>query len=191
MEVILREDYLALGYIGDTVKVKRGYARNYLIPRGIAVESSSRNERMLQHKLGAILSMRKKKKGEAEQFGTIIQQITVEFSLKIGAQGKSFGSITAKDIETSLKSLGYEVDRRQIKIGEPIRTVGAHTVEVKLHSEVSVPLQIKVMAAAKTVAEEASDEAESKRTRRGRSKKDDVESVETPADDEQSSSSEE
>ena len=170
MEVILKEDYLALGYIGDTVKVKRGYARNYLIPRGLAVEASNKNDSALKHKLAAILSKRIKKKSEAEAFGRILQQVTVEFTIKVGAQGKSFGSITAKDIEASLQTLGYQVDRRQIRIGEPIKTAGAHTVEVKLHSEVSIPVQIKVMAATPVAA--AADGAV--KEKKGRKKKSDV-----------------
>ena len=147
MEVILREDYLALGYIGDTVKVRRGFARNFLIPRGIAVEASARNERELKHKLSGILSKRLKRKAEAEQFGNVLKQIIVEFTLKIGAQGKSYGSVTARDIEESLKTLGYVVDRRQIRIVDPIRGAGVWQVDVKLHSEVTVPLQVKVIAA--------------------------------------------
>lgn len=146
MEVILREDFLNLGYVGDIVKVRRGYARNYLIPRGIAVEASSGNERQLKHKMSAIIAKRVKKKAEAEEYGKVIGQITVELSLKIGAQGKSFGSISGKDIEAGLKALGYEVDRRQIKLADPIRSAGAYEVDVKLHSEVIVPLKVKVVA---------------------------------------------
>ena len=147
MEVILREDFLPLGYVGDTVKVKRGYARNFLIPRGVAIESSSQNERALKHKLSAIVAKRIKKKAEAEAFGNTLSQIIVEFTLKMGAGGKSFGSITARDVEGALKNLGYTVDRRQIRLLEVIKTPGQHKAEVKLHSEVNVPLQIKVIAA--------------------------------------------
>lgn len=155
MEVILREDCLPLGYVGDTVRVKRGYARNYLLPRGLAVEASSTNSRALKHQLAGIMSKRVKKKAEAEQFGAVLSQIIVEFTLKMGAQGKSFGSVTTRDIEASLKGLGYEVDRRQIKLVEAIKGAGLHKAEVRLHSEVSVPLQIKVIAAQPVAAEGA------------------------------------
>ena len=147
MEVILREDFLPLGYVGDTVKVKRGFARNFLIPRGVAIESSSQNERALKHKLSAIVAKRVKKKAEAEAFGNTLSQIIVEFTLKMGAGGKSFGAITARDVEGALKNLGYGVDRRQIRLLEVIKTPGQHKAEVKLHSEVIVSLQIKVIAA--------------------------------------------
>jgi large subunit ribosomal protein L9 len=169
MEVILREDFLPLGYVGDTVKVKRGYARNFLIPRGVAIESSAQNDRALKHKLGAIVAKRIKKKAEAEQFGNILQQIIVEFTLKVGASGKSFGAITAKDIEGALKTLGYTVDRRQIRLVDAIKSVGMHKAEVKLHSEVTVPVQIKVIAAQQAAPVEGAAKGKGKR---GAKKKD-------------------
>lgn len=171
MEVILREDFISLGYVGDSVRVKRGFARNYLIPRGIAVESSSANDRVLKHKLAAIIAKRVKKKAEADQFGKILEQVTVEFTLKMGATGKSFGSVTTKDIESSLKALGYEVDRRQIRLIEAIRAPGVHKVEVKLHSEVVVPVQVKVIAA-QIVAPVAADTDESGKKRKSRKRTD-------------------
>jgi len=166
MEVILREDHLPLGYVGDTVRVKRGYARNYLLPRGLAVEASSTNSRALKHQLAGIMAKRVKKRAEAEQFGSVLSQVIVEFTLKMGAQGKSFGSITSRDIETALKGLGYQVDRRQIKLAEAIKGAGLHKAEVKLHSEVTVPLQVKVIAAQPVAAAEGSEGSE-----KGRGKK--------------------
>ncbi len=156
MEVILREDFLTLGYVGDTVKVRRGFARNYLIPRGIAVEASSGNERQLKHKLSAIIAKRIKKKTEAEEFGRVLSQVSVELTLKVGAQGKSFGAITGKDIEAGLKDLGYDVDRRQIKLADPLRSAGSYDVEIKLHSEVSVSVQVKIVGT-KAAAGSATD----------------------------------
>ena len=180
MEVILREDFLSLGYVGDTVRVKRGFARNYLIPRGIAVESSTTNEKVLKHKLSAIVAKRIKKKAEAEQFGKILEQVIVEFTLKVGAKGKSFGSVTTKDIEASLKALGYEVDRRQIRLIDAIRGAGVHTVEVKLHSEVVVPVQVKVIAA-QVAAPAAAEGEESGKKRKSRKKADAAEGGEEAA----------
>jgi len=159
MEVILKEDYISLGYIGDTVKVRRGFARNFLIPRGIAVEASSGNERQLKHKLSGIISKRIKKKAEAEAFAKVLGQVTVEFTLKVGSKGKTFGAVTTRDIEASLKALGYEVDRRQIRLSETIKGPGVYTVDVKLHSEVTVPVNVKVIAA-QPVAAPAADGAE-------------------------------
>jgi large subunit ribosomal protein L9 len=150
MEVILKEDYISLGYIGDTVKVRRGFARNFLIPRGIAVEASSGNERQLKHKLSGIISKRIKKKAEAEAFAKVLGQVTVEFTLKVGSKGKTFGAVTTRDIESSLKG------------------PGVYTVDVKLHSEVTVPVSVKVIAA-QPVAAPAAEGAE-KGNRKSRKK---------------------
>ena len=180
MEVILREDFLPLGYVGDTVKVKRGFARNFLIPRGVAIESTSQNDSALKHKLSAIVAKRIKKKAEAEAFGNILKQIIVEFTLKVGASGKSFGAITARDIETALKNLGYTVDRRQIRLPEQIKSVGAHTAEVKLHSEVTVDLQVKVLAA--QVAAPAEGAAKGKGKKGAKKKSEEAEDAEGSAE---------
>jgi len=192
MEVILREDFLSLGYIGDTVRVKRGFARNFLIPRGIAVEASTSNDRVLKHKLSAIVAKRIKKKAEAEQFGKIIEQVTVEFTLKVGAKGKSFGSVTTRDIESSLKALGYEIDRRQIRLAETIKGPGVYKVEVKLHSEVAVGVQVKVIAAQPPVSaagtqEKGKKKSKSKKSEEGESVEGE-EAVEVAADTEESES---
>lgn len=186
MEVILREDFLPLGYVGDTVKVKRGYARNFLIPRGVAIESSAQNDRALKHKLGAIVAKRIKKKAEAEQFGNILQQIIVEFTIKVGASGKSFGAITAKDIESTLNTLGYSVDRRQIRLIDAIKSVGMHKAEVKLHSEVTVPVQIKVLAAPQAAPVEGAAKGKGKR---GAKKKDSEEGAEEGSEETSASES--
>jgi large subunit ribosomal protein L9 len=180
MEVILREDYISLGYIGDTVRVRRGFARNYLIPRGIAVEASSQNERALTHKLGSIMAKRIKKKAEAETFGKVLEQVTVEFTLKVGAKGKSFGSVTTRDIEASLKALGYEIDRRQIRLADTIKGPGVYKVEVKLHSEVTVAVQVKVIAAQAPVSATAAQEKGRKKSKSKKGEEDEsVEGEET------------
>lgn len=169
MEVILRADYISLGYIGDKVKVRRGFARNFLIPRGIAVEASSGNQKLLKHKLAGIVAKRVKKKAEAEAFAKILGQVTVEFTIKMGAGGKSFGAVTTRDIEASLKSLGYEVDRRQLRINDTIKGPGVYPVEVKLHSEVTVDIQVKVVALQPPVA--AAGEAKAGAAEKGGKKK--------------------
>jgi large subunit ribosomal protein L9 len=184
MEVILREDYISLGYIGDTVKVRRGFARNFLIPRGIAVEASSGNERQLKHKLSAIVAKRVKKKAEAEAFAKVLGQVTVEFTIKVGAKGKSFGAVTSRDVEASLKALGYAVDRRQIRINETIKGPGVYTADVKLHSEVTVPVQVKVIAAQAPVAAEGAEKGKRKSRRKDGE-------VEAAAQDEQDTESQE
>lgn len=191
MEVILREDYISLGYIGDTVRVRRGFARNYLIPRGLAVEASSENERALKHKLGSIMAKRIKKKAEAEAFGKVLEQVTVEFTLKVGAKGKSFGSVTTRDIETSLKALGYEIDRRQIRLAETIKGPGIYKVEVKLHSEVSVSVQVKVIAAQAPVSASGAEKGKKKGGRKAAAAEEGAESETSVEVEEETEESEE
>lgn len=185
MEVILREDYISLGYIGDTVRVRRGFARNFLIPRGIAVEASSGSERQIKHKLSAIVSKRIKKKAEAEEFAKVLGQVTVEFTLKVGVKGKTFGSITTRDIEASLKALGYQVDRRQIRINETVKGPGVYSVDVKLHSEVTVPVSVKVIAAQPVVTAVEGDEEKGKKKGRKRSAKSEGQAAASEGDESQ------
>jgi len=146
MEVILREDFPALGYVGDRVKVRPGYARNFLLPRGIALEISRRNTKMMDHLLSGIAAKRKKLKRLAEEQGGEVAKIVLEFALRIGKRGKSFGSITARDIEHQLSAKGFACDRKRIRLPEPIKRAGEFKVELHLHSEVTVPIMVVVKA---------------------------------------------
>lgn len=170
MEVILQQNFPALGYVGDTVKVKPGYARNYLIPRGLAVEASSESQRYLKHVLSTISAKRLKLRSEAQSISERLEKVSLEFSIKLGAGGKSFGSISVRDIEAQLKEKGFELDRRQIRLLEPIRKAGEYKVQVKLHSEVhaSVPVLVKGEAPAPIAAAEG---GEGRPERRRRSRK--------------------
>jgi len=144
MEVILQQDFPALGYVGDRVKVKGGYARNFLIPRGIALEASVHNESLLKHKLGGINARKIKLKAQAQELAAKLEALRLEFFLRMGAAGKAYGSITVKDIEEGLKREGFIIDRRQVSLPEPIRKAGEHKVSVKLHSEVTAGLKVQV-----------------------------------------------
>ncbi|NLF26002.1 MAG: 50S ribosomal protein L9 [Deltaproteobacteria bacterium] len=146
MEVILQQDYPQLGFIGDRVNVKRGYARNFLVPRGIALETSSKSAKELNHRLTQINARKQKKKNEAEELAERLNEVTLEFKLRAGVGGKSYGSIQSKEIEVALRKLGYELERRQIKLGEPIKTAGEFKVSIKLHSEVSAECTLNVIA---------------------------------------------
>lgn len=168
MEIILQQDFPALGYVGDTVKVKPGYARNFLIPRGMAVEASSLNERLLKHRLTAINAKRVKLRAQAQEIVNRMQSLVLEYTLKVGAGGRSFGAISARDIEVQLKEKGFELDRRQIKLLEPIRKAGEFKVQVKLHSEVSANIPVIVRAEApKAEAAQVDGEGKTERRRRG------------------------
>lgn len=157
MEVILREDYPSLGHIGDKVSVKSGYFRNYLAPKGIAVEAQSANAKRLAHVISGIMAKRAKKKSEAEEFAKTLKETKLEFILKLGAGGKSFGSITSREIEAAFKKEKIEINRKQIRLPEPIKSVGTHTVDIKVHAEVMAPVTITVVAEKKREAAPAGE----------------------------------
>lgn len=157
MDVILQENFPSLGYVGDRVAVKGGYARNFLIPRGIAVEASSRNERLLKHRLQHIMAKRIRMKGEAEVLAQKLSENPLDFTLKMSDSGKSFGSITARDIEAALKAKGFELDRKQIRITEALRKAGEFKVFVKLHAEVTASVAVRIGSEAPEVKERSSE----------------------------------
>jgi large subunit ribosomal protein L9 len=152
MEVILKEDFPQLGYVGDKIDVKRGYARNFLFPRGIAVEAHSKNAKLLKHKLSAVVAKKLKLQKIASEEAKKVEGLILEFKVPASKQGKIFGSITLKDIETSLKDKGVVVDRRQIKIPDSIKVLGEHAVSIKFHSEVFGKFTVRVVAKDKDVA---------------------------------------
>jgi large subunit ribosomal protein L9 len=170
MEIILQEDFPLLGYIGDRIAVKRGFARNYLLPRGIAIEVSSRNANILRHHVDAINAKKAKAKVAAEDLGKQIAAIQLQFTLKVGKQGKSFGSISLRDIEVELEKVGQKLDRKRIRLAEPIKRPGEYTVDVKLHSEVVVPVKV-VVSAEHIVEKEEGVTAEKGKERKGRGRK--------------------
>ena len=159
MEIVLVENFPSLGYVGDRVSVKPGYARNFLFPRKIAVEVTSRRARTLKHVLAGVNAKRIKLRKEAEEFASRLKQVRLDFTLKIGGGGRSFGAITARDIEMALKAQEILVNRKQVRLPEPIKTVGSHQVEIKLHSDVLAPITISVIAD-NTRAPVKSDETE-------------------------------
>lgn len=177
MEVILQQDYPALGYVGDVVKVRSGYARNFLIPRGVALELSSRNAKLLTHKMAGVQAKRTKLKAQAEEVATRLKEVKLEFTLIFGQAGKAFGAVSARDIELDLNSKGFTFERRQIRLAQAIKSAGTFKIEVKLHSEVVVPLEVKVQ-----VQKAVSPEGEAEPRGRGRRGKR-VEASEAPAEE--------
>jgi large subunit ribosomal protein L9 len=166
MEVVLQEDFPSLGYVGDKVRVRGGFARNYLLPRGIAVEASSANAKYLRHKLSQIEAKKAKLKAVAVEEAKKYTGLTLEFTLKIGEKGKSFGAVSVKDIEQSLKAKGLEVDRKQLRLVDQIKAGGEYKVDIKLHSEVIVPVAIKVtIERQEKKAAKGDEEAKAKRGR--------------------------
>lgn len=190
MEVILKEDYPSLGYVGDKVSVRGGFARNFLIPRGIAVETSSRNARVLNHRLAGINAKKAKLKAQAEELKGKLEQIKLEFTLKLGARGKSFGSLTMKDLEAAINANGFTIDRKQLRLQEVIRGAGEYQVGIKLHSEVIAAVKFNVIAQ-KSEPKVGDDEKREGKSKRGRGKKEAAEGEgETPADGEETAGEE-
>ncbi|HMO01857.1 MAG TPA: 50S ribosomal protein L9 [Oligoflexia bacterium] len=169
MEVILTEDYISLGFVGDKVKVRSGYARNYLIPRGLAVPATSRDAKQLRHQLGIINAKKLKLKKAAEEIASRVQGLILEFTLKIGERGKSYGSITTKEIELALREKGYSFERKQIKLNEPIKGAGEYEVDLKIHAEVSTRLLVRVISE-KPVVADSEKESETKVVRGAKTK---------------------
>lgn len=146
MEVILQEDVTHLGHVGDLVKVRDGYARNYLFPRGLAVLASKRNVRELEHQRRVVEEKRLRVAATAQELATKMGKVALSFSARSADGGKLFGSITNLDIERELREKGFDVDRRRIRLDEPIKTVGTHRVIVTLAA--GVPCEITVQVAA-------------------------------------------
>jgi large subunit ribosomal protein L9 len=146
MKVILTKDLENLGRAGALVDVKPGYGRNFLLPRQFAVIATAKNVRQLEHEKAGILARAARQRSSMDAMAKKISAIVLKFTRKAGDQEKLFGSVTSKDIHDMLVEQGYEIDRRQIHLPEPLKTVGDHEVEVKLHPEVSAKLKVAIAA---------------------------------------------
>lgn len=144
MKVILTEDIGGLGDIGETVTVKPGYARNFLIPRGKALEMEARNAKQIQHKMLQIEAKKKRLKAESVSVAERIRELTAQFSLKVNSAGRVFGSVSAKDVADKLTELGFATDRRKVTLTEPLKKIGTHFVKIKLHTDVEVQLKVSI-----------------------------------------------
>jgi large subunit ribosomal protein L9 len=146
IEVILRQDIETLGKTGEMVRVKPGYARNYLLPQGLAYEATEGNKKRIAAETRVRTARNQAERTEAEQFAASLRDLTLTLSGKAGEEGKLFGSITSQDIADALGRQGHQVDRRRIELEHPIKTTGSHTVAVRLHPEVHAELRVSVVA---------------------------------------------
>ncbi len=144
--VLLREDIDNLGARGDIVKVKAGYARNFLLPRKLAVQATSNNVRQIEQERAALSRREAKERGEAEGRKGEMQNLRLRFERRVGEHGILYGSVTSMDIAEALREQGYEVDRRRITLREPIKETGDYTIAVRLHREVTVEVPVAVVA---------------------------------------------
>ncbi len=163
MKVLLTDDVVGLGDIGETVTVRPGYARNFLIPNGLAIEAGADNARVVAHKMKQVEAKKKKLKTEAEEKGAHLREVQVEVFLRVGSGGKVFGSIHSRDIADKLTELGHQIDRRRIVLEEPIKKIGAHTVHVRLHADVETPITVTVSPLAATKEEEEREAEEARK----------------------------
>ncbi|MBI4518200.1 MAG: 50S ribosomal protein L9 [Deltaproteobacteria bacterium] len=132
MEVILREEVPHLGVTGDVVKVKPGYARNYLLPRGLAIVADRRNVKALEHLKRVAGEKREREKRAAESVAQKITALRLVIKARAGEEGKLFGSVTNQDIEKALAAAGHAIERKRVRLTEPIKTLGEHSVAIHL-----------------------------------------------------------
>lgn len=145
MQVILQEDVRNLGKAGDVVKVKDGYARNYLIPRKLAVVADSKNLAFLNHQRKMIEAKLSRRKNRAQEVARKLSELSVTIPKDVGVDERLFGAVTNKDIALALNKEGLEIDRHSILLAEPIRKIGVYDVEVRLHPEVSATVKVWVV----------------------------------------------
>jgi large subunit ribosomal protein L9 len=144
MEVILREDIEKLGGRGDVVKVAPGYARNFLLPRRMAVLATDANRKIIEQERQAHLRREAKLEGEAQDLAQLLSGVSITIPRKAGENDQLFGSVTANDIADALAAQKYTVERRRIILDEPIRTLGEHKVAVRLHRIVTAEVTVNV-----------------------------------------------
>ncbi|MCA1635650.1 MAG: 50S ribosomal protein L9 [Acidobacteria bacterium] len=142
--VLLREDIDNLGARGEIVKVKAGYARNYLLPRKLAVEASAGNVRQIEAERAALLKKESKERATAEAQAALMKSLSLNFERKVGEHGMLYGSVTSMHVAEALKEKGYEIDRRRINLPEAIKETGDFTVAVRLHREVTIDIPVTV-----------------------------------------------
>ncbi|NMB20789.1 MAG: 50S ribosomal protein L9 [Firmicutes bacterium] len=148
MKVILQADVKKIGSKGDVVDVAEGYARNYLMPRGLAVEANAGNLRQVAQVKKAESSRMDRELKEAERVGDIIRDKKLNVAAKVGEGGRLFGSITTQEIAEQLRSqFAVEIDKRKIEVKEPIKTLGSHPITVKVHPKVHVSVTVEVTPA--------------------------------------------
>lgn len=145
MEVILREDIEKLGSRGQVVKVATGFARNFLLPRRMAVAATDANKKIVEQERQAHLRKEAKLHADASDLAKMMGRVEVTIAQKAGENDQLFGSVTANDIAVALEKLGYSIDRKKVHLEEPIKTLGDFKVSVRLHKEVSVEVPVHVV----------------------------------------------
>jgi large subunit ribosomal protein L9 len=147
MEVILREDIEKVGVRGQVVKVASGYARNYLLPKRLAVAATESNKKIVEQERQGHLRKEAKLQSEAQDLANLMAGLVLTISAKAGENDQLFGSVTAKDISDALEARNFTIDRRKVQLEEPIRSLGEHRVPVRLHRDVTTEVTVNVVRA--------------------------------------------
>ncbi|MFO0676096.1 MAG: 50S ribosomal protein L9 [Polyangiaceae bacterium] len=145
IQVVMQEDLVNVGKSGDLVKVRPGFARNYLLPRGFAVTATAAAVNRINHEKAVAVARGEKQKKEATDVAAKINATTLTLSQRVGEDDKLFGAVTTKDIEAAAKAKGLEIDRKKLHLAEPIRALGTYEVPVKLHATVTATLKVEVV----------------------------------------------
>lgn len=145
MEIILREDVQHLGKAGEVVKVKDGYARNYLLPKGLAYPATEANKKKIAYEAERIAKQRAAEKQLAETEATQLADVRLTFVVKVGEEDKLYGSVTAGDVQRKLEEAGFRVDKRKVDLAEPIRELGEFRVGIKVHPDVRPEITVSVV----------------------------------------------
>ncbi len=145
MEIILRQDYEGLGNAGEIVKVKDGYARNFLIPKGVAYIANEANKKRHEADLKQLGMQQARDKKAAEELSEKLKNVSCTITVQVGEEDKLFGSVTSLNIAESLEAQGFNIDKRKILLEEPIKSLGIYSVPVKLHSEVEGTVKVWVV----------------------------------------------
>lgn len=145
MEVILKEDIPSLGKMGEVVRVRDGYARNYLLPRGLVLVANKKNLQGFEHQKRVIAAQRERVVKQAQGLGEKLAAVSLTIAVKTGEEGKLFGSVTNIDIEKALRARGFDIERRKIHLDEPIKSLGEHEVPIRLAADVTAAIKVSVV----------------------------------------------
>jgi large subunit ribosomal protein L9 len=147
MEVILRQAVEKLGHPGDIVNVSNGYARNYLLPRGVAYLATEGNKRRIAQERQRLEAAEEARRANAREMASKLEQVSLTFSARVGEEGKLFGSVTSGDIAQQLAAQGFAIEKRHVELHEPIKALGVYRVPVRLHADVHPEIKVWVIKA--------------------------------------------
>jgi len=144
IQLVLQHDVENVGKSGDLVKVRPGFARNYLLPRSLAVPATTSQVNRIAHEKAVALAKNEKLRKESTDLAQKLSGLTIKLARAVGEDGKLFGSVTTKEIEATVKALGYDVDRKKMQLAEPIKALGSYEIPLKLSSDVTATLKVEV-----------------------------------------------